>query len=1423
MNVILRVVLVILLTFPASLAPPQPQRSMDASFSRLLSGDPPVAVANSYSTDEDVLLEVAAPGVLGNDTDPETDPLTAVLISDVSHGVLILDSDGALTYLPNENYAGSDSFTYAADDGTSQSNTVTVTITIHPINDPPTGVDDWYELDEDTVLNVNPALGVLSNDTDPDSGSLTAVLVEDVASGQLTLNPNGSFVYDPDPDFEGADSFTYQASDGTLLSGVVTVDLMVNAVNDAPTATAETYTTAEDTPLTVTAPGVLANDNDIDGDTLSAVLAAGPTRGSLTLNADGSFVYTPNANINGSDSFTYRASDGQAVSTPATTVTINITAVNDRPVAVNDSGYSVTEDSSLSVPAATGVLANDTDVENDPLTAVLATGTANGTLTLNANGSFLYTPTANFHGTDSFTYRANDGALDSANAASVTISVISVNDLPVAVDDAYTTPEDTTLSVPAPGVLGNDQDVDVDPLTAELVLGPTHGILALNPNGSFSYTPNADFHGNDTFTYRANDGTGVSVLAATVTITVEPRNDAPVANADAYTTAEDTPLTVAAPGVLANDTDIDADSLTAVIATQPQHGTLTLNANGSFTYTPALNYNGPDSFTYYANDGTVNSNAAATVTITVTEVNDLPVAVADAYTTAEDTPLTVAAPGVLANDTDAEHDPLTAVVVAGPAHGSLTLNADGSFTYTPALNYNGADSFTYRANDGSSLSELAATVSITITPDNDLPVAVNDSYTTNEDTPLTVAAPGVLGNDTDEEGDTLTAHLATPPSHGALTLNANGGFTYTPALNYFGSDSFTYTASDAEGPSQPATVTITVISVNDAPVANPDTYPAIDEDTVLSVPSETGVLANDTDVENDALTARLVSQPAHGTVTLNPNGSFTYAPALNYNGPDSFVYTAFDGALDSEETTVSLTVTPVNDPPVANTASVTTPEDTPLAITLTATDVETPAALTFAIITPPTHGALTGTAPNLTYTPELNYYGADSFTFQVTDPGALASNIATISITITPVNDAPSAVNDAYETAEDTPLTVVVPGVLTNDSDIEQSPLTAVISTSPGHGTMALNANGSFTYTPALNYNGTDTFTYFANDGSLNSTTAATVTITITPVNDPPVGVSDSYTTAEDTPITPAILPARGVLANDSDVDGDELTATIAGGAAHGTVTLQPNGLFTYTPQLNYFGPDSFTYRVSDGTVSIGPIIVNLTITPVNDAPVTFSKYYQVSVGGELVVPAIAEESGLLEDAMDVENDAFIAEVVNQPAHGSVTVNPDGSFTYFTQLGSTEDDNFTFRACEVVSHLCSAPSIVTIDLVNAVDDIQINFVSPVTNNRRWRMGTENITLKVDITNCEDCGVRYYRWDAVSQHYDELATVHGDTTYTFSSTILNAGWDFSGWNQVMAIAVLPQGGLASNRQYIWLIRLPYDGPATRVYFPLGAGK
>ena len=277
---------------------------------------------------------------------------------------------------------------------------------------------------------------------------------------------------------------------------------------------------------------------------------------------------------------------------------------------------------------------------------------------------------------------------------------------------------------------------------------------------------------------------------------------------------------------------------------------------------------------------------------------------------------------MLGNDTDVDTGTtLTATLGASPAHGAVTLNADGSFTYTPAANFSGTDSFTYTASDGTAVSNVA-TVTITVTAVNDAPVAVNDTATVSEDSAGTNG--NVLGNDTDvDTGTTLTATLAASPVNGTVTLAANGTFTYTPAPDFNGTDSFTYTASDGTAVSNVATVTITVTAVNDAPMAINDTASTTEETAVSGA-----VLGNDLDVEpGTTLTATLDAGPANGTVTLAANGTFTYTPAANFSGTDSFTYTASDGAAVSNVATVTITVTGVNDAPVAVNDTASTTED----------------------------------------------------------------------------------------------------------------------------------------------------------------------------------------------------------------------------------------------------------------------------------------------------------------------------------------------------------------------------------------------------------------------------------------------------------------------------------------------------------------
>ena len=666
----------------------------------------------------------------------------------------------------------------------------------------------------------------------------------------------------------------------------------------------------------------------------------------------------------------------------------------------------------------------------------------------------------------------------------------------------------------------------------------------------------------------------------------------PVAVDDAWETPEDLQLFVPAPGVLANDTDEENDTLSATVVDNPQHGELLLGADGSFYYTPASNFYGTDTFTYRASDGSSESNLA-TVTITVASVNDIPVAQNDEYTTAEDTQLVIDAPGILGNDSDVDGDPLTAVMVNGPSWGSLTLKSDGSFTYTPAENFFGTDSFTYYAWDGTDQSNVA-TVTITVTPVNDLPVANDDAYEVWQGQTLTIVAPGVLENDTDAESAPLSAFLGQTASHGTLEFNLDGSFVYTPAPGFSGTDTFTYRAYDGLEEGNTATVTITVLATNQAPTAVDDAYETL-EDTPLSVDAP-GVLVNDTDPENDPLTAAIASFPQHGTVSLASDGSFLYTPAANFHGTDSFTYRAQDAL----------------------------------------------------------------------------------------GPG----NVATVTITVTPVNDAPVAADDSFVVAKDSTLTVAAPGVLGNDSDVDGDALTAVFVAGPQHGTLTLNADGSFEYMPEAGYYGLDSFTYQVSDGT-DVSNVATVNIR---VNAPPVAVDDAYITAYNTPLIIS-LPG-GVLANDTDADGDALSAALAASTSNGALSFNANGTFTYIPQAGFSGTDTFTYRASDGTSQSNLATVTITVSPpVNQSPTAASFAVLRAPGARLNINLAARVS-------DPDEDALAFMLLTAPRYGQVTIDAEtGMAQYVPAAGSLVRDAFVYQVSD--GRGGTATGNVTIDVVGA--------------------------------------------------------------------------------------------------------------------------
>ena len=388
------------------------------------------------------------------------------------------------------------------------------------------------------------------------------------------------------------------------------------------------------------------------------------------------------------------------------------------------------------------------------------------------------------------------------------------NHPPTAVDDTYTTPEDTLLAAnnSGPGrqsVLANDSDPDGDPLAVSLVSNVLHGTLALASDGTFTYLPFAEWSGTDQFTYSVDDGKGGTAYAQ-ATIIVTPVNDPPLAMDDVATTSEDTPVVVNVP---LNDTDVDGNlaPTTVAIVDGPDNGTAIVNPlTGQVTYTPDPNYNGPDTFTYQICD-TDGLCDTATVTVDVGGLNDPPLAVDDPATTPEDTPVEIP---VLVNDSDPDGtlNPATVAIVSGPDHGSVAI-VGGVVTYTPDPGFHGIDRFTYTVADNEGATSNVATVTIRIPAGTIPPVAVDDLATTNPGTPVAV---DILLNDWDTDGVVVpsTVRIISQPANGTVVVNPDGTITYTPQDGFAGTDQFTYTVEDDDGNvSNTALVTIEVPGV----------------------------------------------------------------------------------------------------------------------------------------------------------------------------------------------------------------------------------------------------------------------------------------------------------------------------------------------------------------------------------------------------------------------------------------------------------------------------------------------------------------------------------------------------------------------------------------------------------------------------------
>ncbi len=1029
--------------------------------------------------------------------------------------------------------------------------------------------------------------GVLVNDT---GDSPVAILQSGPTHGTLNLNEDGSFTYQPALNYHGPDSFIYVARDPSGFSNDATVTLTINPVNDAPVSQADTYAGAENQTTIQSTPGVLANDTDIEGGPLSAVLVTDVSNGTLQLNTNGSFAYTPEAGFFGTDAFTYRASDGDLVSVPVLVI-LEVAPINDPPIAVNDN-YTTVENSPIAITVTSGVeqvvFSSDFNAANLPL-AISGSGSLASVQGFDGRGP----------GGNSFDGQFLHNPSTGNPAAATTLTLTGL-------------PPHNTLSLRFLLAIIDSWDGNNDNFVVTLdgaeVFNQTFNSSG---NQSFPYPTGSlifrDEHaafgdGDNNFRDGAYDMSRVPQFrdiphtASTATITWFASGNNWGGGDDESWAIDNLEVSVSAAPV---ETLVAAGATWSYLDDGSDQGSAWRNFgfnDGSWESGPAqLGYGDGDEATEVGFGGDAGNKYITTYfrhTFSVTDADQFGDLVV----------------GFIRDD-----------------GGAVYLN--GTLIALDNLDQNASSSTLANTNSGltaeNTWNEFTVPEGLLIEGTNLLAIEIHQDALSSSDISMDayllgkrVASAGVLANDTDPENDSLIAGRLTNPQHGTLAFNPDGTFLYIPNVNYEGVDSFTYRVTDGEFISDPATVTLTMTSgPGDFPVTTPDTYAAT-EDTALIITATTGVLQNDSDPDSPTLTATVENEPTNGSLALTGGGGFTYTPALNYSGTDTFTYRASDGINFSQAETVTISIAPVNDPPSG------APDDHLISpgVTLTTSissgvlsndsDPDSP-TLTAILVENVNSGVLNlAQDGSFSYTPSAGFSGKDSFTYQASD-GTLTSGPVTVSIQ---VNAPPLAIDDNYVTTEDSPLIKSASeGLLANDQDLDI--LTTILISEPSNGSLSLSLDGSFIYVPVGNFDGTDRFTYRASDPFQNSN-LATVSITIAPVNDAPGTRNDSYETGVDQILS--INAASGILANDLDVDSPGITAVLVKDVSEGTLTLSPDGSFTYEPAPGFTGKDSFIYQASDGRDESGETTVEIDIQSASGNIVINEIMFHPSSGSDL-------------------------------------------------------------------------------------------------------------------------------------------------------------------------------------------------------------
>ena len=1224
--------------------------------------DAPVTSTLEETTNEDTPVDIDIVA-----TDVENDVLTYVITTRPTNGGLAM-TGSVVTYTPNLNYNGSDSFKYRVNDGTLNSN-ATVPITVNPINDPPVSSDKTETTNEDVSLPID----ITATDVEGD-GSINYTIVSNPTNGSVSIAGNIA-TYTPKDNYNGTDSFTYKANDGTDDGNTATVSITITAVDDVSVAQPQSITTKEDTPksfnLLATVP---------DGDVLTYGIASAPANGTVTLSG-ATATYTPDLDYNGSDSFQFSVNDG--TTTTIATVSITVTPVDDISVA-KDQDVSTNEDTPV------GINLNATNVDGDVLTYSILTNPTNGILIL-VGSTVTYTPNANYHGPDSFTWSVNDGT--TTTSAIVIITVRPINDPPVADNLVATTSEDTPVNVT---LVAND--IEEDPITYDdpargigVIGNPKNGRVSLSGT-TLTYTPNADYNGVDLLTYKVAhvDCSGIICdlhwsNTANISITVLPINDAPVAFDIDTTTNEDTPVDIT---LLV--TDVDADEINYNILTLTTNGMITISGN-VVTYTPNPDYFGPDSFTYNG------ANANSTLSLGGAD------GTFEALAPVASTSLlngNVTGGGWLngSNTADSWLSPLGFGTSSGYAAGmpsspdggvfaGIWANSDGSwpesfYTIVDLLQIGTQYTVTfYQANAGMNSSNVNEV--------DDIQVIFG---------PDTLNSPNIpfLGYGSQVWSEVSLVFTATATSQRLEFYNMLDAGIYS----YMVIDGITITTPNPNPLiSNTATVTINVLPINDPPIVVKDTFYVNEQDIlIVTLLDPNLIINNDIDVDNPLadLSAVIHIPPQHnlGVFTLGTKGEFIYTHDCNdSDNEDYIIYYVNDGDLNSliSDTVIIyiLNEAPFGEPDfysVQNSQILNI--DAASGPILNDVDSNSCDVLSVILVQPPTQHVGTFV---LDSNGAFNYIhdgtvisDQDYFVYQLNDGEDNAVETDTVYISI--VNPPPTAVAHYYAVDEGKQLVVdSTQGLLIGAVSPLGFEMKAYIDQPPSNGVLLpagdINTNGSFVYEhDCSDTPGEDFFTFTVVDSAGRSDPPDTVYITINNVC--PNGNNDEYTVTEGETID--ISLDFGVLVNDLDDNPcDPLSVNLVTPPLYhnGGFVLNSDGSFIYSHDDSENFEDQFSYRLSDGECMGAVYTVTIIVDPVDDKPPIANNDLIptcVDEGGSFTIATYAE--GVLGNDIDpdVKDSILTAILVDPPMYGDLIFNSDGTFTYTHDGGDEISDAFTY-------------------------------------------------------------------------------------------------------------------------------------------------